>query len=119
MSRHDIVTQYIMFTRILAEQEKLYGRTQKAITETIRICKDRNVLKEYLEKKEQEVITIMKSLFSQEDAMKEYGDEREIKGAVNLARKMNMTERQIEDYLVETFKITREEAEKYLEPVSA
>lgn len=59
--------------------------------------------------------------------MREYGDERaaegraegEIRGAVNLARKMNMTERQIEDYLVETFKITREEAEKYLELVSA
>ena len=37
--------------------------TQKAVTETIRICKDRNVLKEYLLEREKEVVTIMMSLF--------------------------------------------------------
>ncbi len=31
---------------------KLFGRTEKAVTETIRICKDQNVLKDYLAKEE-------------------------------------------------------------------
>ena len=34
------------------EQRKRYGATKRAITETIRICKNRNVLKEYLEYKD-------------------------------------------------------------------
>ena len=45
----DIINQYVLFTKICKKQMKLYGRSQKAILEAIRICKDRNVLKEYLE----------------------------------------------------------------------
>lgn len=47
--------------------------TELAIKETIRICKDRNVLKEYLERKETEVVTIMMSLFDDEKIMRSYG----------------------------------------------
>jgi hypothetical protein len=43
----DIINQYVVFTKVCNEQVKIYGRTRKAIKETIRICKDRNVLKEY------------------------------------------------------------------------
>ena len=46
--------------------------TQKAVTETIRICKDRNVLREYLAQREKEVLTIMMSLFDEEQIMKSY-----------------------------------------------
>ena len=46
-----------------SEQRKLHGNTEKAVTETIRICKDRNVLREYLMSKEQEVVDIMMTLF--------------------------------------------------------
>ncbi len=46
--------------------------TQKAVLETIRICKYRNVLKEYLENKEQEVVDIMMSLFDEEQIMKSF-----------------------------------------------
>ena len=46
--------------------------TQKAITETIRICKDRDILKEYLESREKEVVTIMMSLFDEEEILKSY-----------------------------------------------
>ena len=46
--------------------------TQKAVTETIRICKDRNVLKEYLLDREKEVVTIMMSLFDEEEIMKSF-----------------------------------------------
>ena len=46
--------------------------TQKAVTETIRICKDRNVLREYLAQREKEVVTIMMSLFDEEQIMKSF-----------------------------------------------
>lgn len=39
-----------------------------AVTKTIRICKDRNVLKEYLLEREKEVVTIMVSLLDEEHA---------------------------------------------------
>ena len=84
----DIISQYVDFTKVYNSQVKLYGRTEKAILETIRICRDRDILKEYLESREKEVISIMKSLFDQEkimeqyigELMEEYGGERERRG---------------------------------------
>lgn len=46
---NDIINQYIIFSKIYGEQRKKYGRTREAIQETIRICKDRDILKEYLQ----------------------------------------------------------------------
>ena len=69
----DIINQYIIFCKVLDEQREKYGMTEQAIRETIRICKDRNVLKEYLESKETEVVTIMMSLFDEEKIMRNYG----------------------------------------------
>ncbi len=68
----DIVGQYIIFSKVYNEQRKQYGITKKAITETIRICKNRNVLKEYLENKEQEVVDMMMTLFDDEQILKAY-----------------------------------------------
>ena len=68
----DIINQYIIFCKVFNEQTKQYGMTQKAVTETIRICKDRNVLKEYLLDREKEVVTIMMSLFDEEQIMKSF-----------------------------------------------
>ena len=68
----DIIGQYIIFCKVYNEQRKLYGHTKKAVTETIRICKNRNVLKEYLESKEQEVVDIMMTLFDDEQILKAY-----------------------------------------------
>jgi hypothetical protein len=67
-----ILNQYIKFTKVYDEQRKKYGRKQEAILETIRICKDKNILKEYLESRESEVITIMMSLYDEEEVMKIY-----------------------------------------------
>ena len=50
----------------------MHGRTKKAILETIRICKDKNVLKEYLENKEREVVDIMMALYDEEEIMRSY-----------------------------------------------
>ena len=76
----DILNQYVTFTKIYNEQVKQQGRTREAVLKTIRICKDRKILKEYLEGREKEVVDIMMTLFDQEYAVERYGDERELKG---------------------------------------
>jgi len=68
----NIINQYIIFSKVYDEQRTKYGRTKKAITETIRICKDRNVLREYLEDREKEVVSIMMSLYDEEEVMRSY-----------------------------------------------
>ena len=68
----DIINQYIIFCKVFNEQTKQHGMTKKAVTETIRICKDRNVLREYLFDREKEVVTIMMSLFDEEQIMKSF-----------------------------------------------
>lgn len=72
--RGDIINQYVTFTKICDEQIAKHGRTRKAIWEAIaiRICKDRNVLKEYLESKEQEVVNIMMVLYDEQEVMRSY-----------------------------------------------
>ena len=71
----NIISQYVAFTRVYREQYKKYGRTQKAVLETIRICRKKDVLKEYLESREKEVVDIMMTLFSQEYAIDAYAEE--------------------------------------------
>ncbi len=81
-----IIGQYIIFCKVYNEQRKKYGQTKKAVTETIRICKDRNVLKEYLESKEQEVVDIMMTLFDDEYVLEAYAKEREDNATLREAR---------------------------------
>ncbi len=68
----DIINQYIIFCKVFDEQRKRYGMTEQTVKETIRICKDRNILKEYLISREKEVVTIMMSLFDDEQIMRTY-----------------------------------------------
>ncbi len=76
----DIISQYVAFTKVYQEQARLLGRTVEAVRETIRICKDKDVLREYLAAHEKEVVSIMMALFSQEKAVEQFGYEREQKG---------------------------------------
>ena len=64
------INQYVTFCKVLKEQIEIHGRTETAVRETIRICCDRNILKEYLEKQEKEIVNIMTSLFNEEVALK-------------------------------------------------
>lgn len=68
----DIINQYVIFTKVCNEQMALHGRSQKAILEAIHICKDRNVLREYLISREKEVIDIMMVLYDKEEVMRSY-----------------------------------------------
>jgi hypothetical protein len=85
---NSILNQYIKFTKVYDEQRKKFGRKQEAILETIRICKDRDILKEYLESRESEVITIMMSLYDEEEVMRVYVESEKRKQAEDMA--MNM-----------------------------
>lgn len=67
-----IINQYVTFTKICNEQVALHGRTREAVLEIIRICKDKNVLKEYLESREREVVDIMMTLYDEEEIMRSY-----------------------------------------------
>ena len=77
----DIINQYVRFTKVCNEQVLLYGRTRKAIKETIRICKDSNVLREYLESKEQEVVDMLMELYDQEEVMHSYVENEKFEAA--------------------------------------
>ncbi|MCM1254279.1 MAG: hypothetical protein NC321_15785, partial [Clostridium sp.] len=99
----DIINQYIIFCKVLDEQREKYGMTKQAVKETIRICKDRNVLREYLERKETEVVTIMMSLFDDERIMRNYGKserhEADRETAERMIKKGKMTLEEIADYV--------------------
>jgi len=62
----DILDQYVMFTRIFNEQVRRYGRSQKTVAETIRLCQEQDVLNEYLENRKKEVAEIMISILDEE-----------------------------------------------------
>lgn len=101
--KDDIINQYIIFCKIFNEQTKQHGMTRKAVTETIRICKDRNVLREYLLGREKEVVTIMMSLFDEEQIMRSFikserhDEARET--AERMIKKGKMSLEEIADYV--------------------
>ena len=76
-NERDIIGQYIIFCKVYREQRKCYGNTREAVTETIRICKNKNVLKDFLESREQEVVDIMMTLFDDEQILKAYAKDIE------------------------------------------
>ena len=103
----DIINQYIIFCKVFNEQTGQHGMTRKAVSETIRICKDRNVLKEYLLEREKEVVTIMMSLFDDEQIMKSFirseryeaAQENARETAKRMIKKGKMSLEEIADYV--------------------
>lgn len=69
---NDIVTQYVTFTKVYNEQMNHYGRTREAVIETIRICKDKNILREYLSSREKEVVSIMLAMYDEKEVLRSY-----------------------------------------------
>lgn len=63
---NDIINQYLKFTKVYDEQVKLYGRTRRAVSETLALCQEQNILREYLKTREKEVHDIMMDIFDQE-----------------------------------------------------
>ncbi len=69
---NDIINQYVSFTTAYDEHVKLFGRTIEAVTNTINICQDRDILKEYLSTRDKEVVDMMMTLFDDEQVMPAY-----------------------------------------------
>lgn len=87
---NDIISQYVAFTKVYDEQVKLYGRTREAVTNTINICKDRDILKEYLSSREKEVVNMMMTLFDEEQVMRAYVESERKESAAEAAKKAAM-----------------------------
>ncbi len=107
----DIIGQYIIFSKVYNEQRKLYGNTKQAVTETIRICKNRNVLKEYLESKEQEVVDIMMTLFDDEQILKAYAKDIENSTARETEKR---TARETAERMIKMGKLSLDEIALYV-----
>ena len=91
----DIINQFITFARVFDEQIRLNGRTRNAVEETLRICRDQDVLKEYLQEKEAEEIMFTwldeqrAKKFEYEEIKQEGRAEGEAKGETRLGLLMN------------------------------
>lgn len=95
----DIINQYVIFTKVCNEQIVLHGRTQKAVLEAIRICKDRNVLREYLSSREKEVVDIMMLLYDEEEIMRSYVESERYEASQEARQdeKIEIVKRMLED----------------------
>lgn len=129
----DILNQFITFSRVFTEQLKRYPEDRrKAVEETIRICKEKDVLKAYLE--QEEAAVVMFTLADQERAWKyalqeernagkeigeaigeARGEERgEIKGAVKTYYRMKVFPADIVKHIIEDFSLEKDIAEEYV-----
>lgn len=107
----DIISQYVTFTKVYDEQRKLHGRTRKAVTETIRICKDKNVLKEYLEEREKEVENIMLAMYDEKEILLEYIESERYEAAQEADKKTAIQ-------MLKTGKLSIEEIVQYVPSLS-
>ena len=118
----DIINQYVTFTKIYNEQVKLHGRTREAVLETIRICKDQNVLSEYLSGREKEVVDIMMTLFNEEYILKTYVESREKeafeKAKIGTAQRLHEMGISLQD-IAKACQVTVETVEQWLGLVKA
>jgi len=114
----DIINQYIVFTRIMDEQINLHGRTIKAVTETIRICSDKDVLKEYLEAKKKEVIDIMMLMFDQETVLdihvKSEKKEAAIRAAIEAYKIIGKSYNEVIKLIMRQFKLSETQSSEWV-----
>ena len=68
-NKNDIVDQYTKFTEIYEHQYIIYDDNRKTISETIRICKERGILKDYLERHEHELVSMYEALYNERNAL--------------------------------------------------
>ena len=76
----DIINQYIMFCRVFNEQIKQYSYSETALKETLRICRDKEILTQYIIQRESEIMNIMTALFDQDYITRMYGVDQRREG---------------------------------------
>lgn len=77
----DIIGQYISFCQISEAQVRKYGLSLQAIEETVRICKEKNVLRAYLTEDEAKVKKIMEEQFRTDQYLAEIAGQEESRRA--------------------------------------
>ena len=108
----DIINQYVLFTKICNEQMKKHGRTRKAVTEAIQICKDRDVLREYLSSRESEVADIMMVLYDEEEIMRSYVESEVYDAKIETAKRLLKMQKLDNDEVAAGSGLTIEEVEE-------
>lgn len=74
----DILSQYIEFSKIYRTMSKAYRSDRKrVIEETIRVCKESNILYEFLKSREREVYTMLENLWDEEREQMLFNKEKE------------------------------------------
>ncbi len=109
-----ILTEYISFCKIFNDMIRKYGYVLNAITQTIRICKDKDILKKYLESREVEVTRMLENIFDQEVEFESYARalEREMQEATEKAVKEAVKEATEKACKETEEKVSKETAER-------
>jgi len=82
--RHSILSQYVQFTQIYKQKSRELGKNREAVLATLKECKERNILKEYIENREAEVIGIMMALYDKDSYMKLFESRKEKEGGIKI-----------------------------------
>ena len=124
----DILDQYIRFCKITDGQRKLYGSTVRAVSETIRLCMEQNILAPFLASRQKEVSDIMVTLYDEAKVMEihdhnveqrgvEKGIEEGIRALVTSLNKLSFGKQAIAQELIEQFNllphVAEEKVQKY------
>ena len=119
----DILNQFIAFSKVFDGQRKKYpDDKRKAVQETISICKEKDVLKEYLAR--EEAASVMFAFADQEkefsralrNERKEGRAEGEIVGVIRLYHdELNLMPAEIIQKIMVRFSLKEKDAEKYVE----
>ena len=106
--QHTILSQYVQFTQIYKQKSRELGKNREAVLATLKECKEKDILKDYLETREAEVIGIMMALYDKDSYMKLHDNRKEKEGGIktlaslvkkgllsltNAAKEANMTEK--------------------------
>ena len=81
---NSILDQYIKFSKVYDKYRKEETDIIEVIKATIDECIAKGILSDYLNRHRNEVYTMITELYEQELATKSYGDERELKGKIEV-----------------------------------
>lgn len=116
--KNDILYQYVTFCQVADDMIRKFGRTEEAFSEIMRICKSRNILREYLTSREKEVYDMIfcDPMEATENyvrsRVKEAVDEAVIKTKIQTYNELGISRPVIVDMVISTFGLTEDEAEE-------
>ena len=113
-----IIEEYIGFCRVFDEQRKLYPVDRSfGIAETVRICKERGYLVNYLDEHFAEVEKIMLLAFEPRNVREAQDRSMKIYGAISAYKRMGADNARIRKEIAEEYEITPTYAQNYIDTV--